>query len=263
MVVTAIIVIGIVLLGRLAPFGPVQSVFGVFTWLTEQGIDLAQTLFERYGYLTVFFAPMLENTLFVGAIIPGTLIMLLAGLSIHDGLIAPFPAVPLAIAGAMIGDTISYGIGRFGWRRLGPESRLAKWSERMRDPLLKHSVWLILTYHFAGYSRLVGPAAAGFLRMPLLRWMVLDYIGVAIWVVTFLGAGYLLGVLGLSLEESDRNIQVFEIILFAIFIIAILTVLRATRQRRRRLSETASPDGHHPEEEVPAAVDEGAKERVR
>jgi membrane protein DedA with SNARE-associated domain len=233
--VWVVAIFAVVIAGRLLPIKPVRDFFDSFGWLTEQALRLAKELFDSYGYLTVFLTPLLENTIFLGAIIPGTLIMLLAGLGAHDGLIDLWPAIPLGIAGAMIGDTISYGIGRFGWQRLGPESRLVRWAERMREPLLEHSMWLVISYHFAGYSRLIGPAASGFIRMPLPRWMVLDYLGVTVWVIFFIMGGYLLGVFGLSLEDSDRNVRVFEIILFALFIIGVAAILnRANRTIRRR-----------------------------
>jgi membrane protein DedA with SNARE-associated domain len=228
-----LVIAAIVMVGRFTPFKPVQNFFGVFGWITEQALRITNDLFESYGYLTVFLAPLLENTLFIGAIIPGTLVMLLAGLSAEEGLIGIWPAIPLAIAGAWIGDTISYGIGRFGWQRLGAESRLVRWSERMRDSLINENAWVVVAYHFAGYSRLIGPAAAGFMRMPLRRWIVLDYIGAALWVVVFMTAGYLLGVFGLSLDTSEKNVRVFELILFVFFVIAILTMMRQAGQRQR------------------------------
>jgi len=254
-----IAIVAIIMIGRLLPFGPVRDFFGSFSWLTEQTLRLAKELFESYGYLTVLFAPMLENTLFLGALIPGTIIMLLAGLSAHDGLISFWPAVLLGIIGAIIGDTISYGMGRFGWKRLGPQSRLVRWANEMREPLLGHSVWLIFTYHFAGYSRLVGPAAAGFLRMPFLRWMMLDYIGVAVWAFAYIGGGYMLGVFGLTLDDSDRNVQVFEIILFVVFVIAIVSVMRAARGRRVP-SHSEPPPGAPDRTET--SIEEQARERV-
>ena len=235
-----LIISGIVVVGRVTPYAPVRDFFGSFGWLTEQAIRITRSLFESHGYLTVFLAPLLENTLFLGALIPGTLVILLAGLGAHDGLISFWPAVLLGISGAIIGDTISYGMGRYGWRWLGPESRLVRWAEDMREPLLGHSVWLVLSYHFAGYSRLVGPAASGFLRMPLGRWMVLDYIGVSIWVFTYMSAGYLMGaIFNLSLDDSTRNVRIFEVILFAFFIIAILSVMRAASAQKKRLAEQA------------------------
>ena len=250
-IIWAIVIAAIILIGRFTPFAPVQRVFGSFTWLTEQAVDIVSELFEEHGYWVAFLGPLLENTLFIGAIIPGTLVMLFAGIAAENGLILFWPVILLGIAGAIIGDTISYGIGRFGWQRLGPESRVGRWAERMREPLLNHSLWLILTYHFAGYSRLVGPAAAGFLRMPLLRWMLFDYLGVVLWVISFVTGGYLLArVLGLDLADasnSDRTVQVFEIILFSLFVIAVVTVLSSTaRTRRRQEASASSVDGPSP-----------------
>ena len=237
-----LIIMGVVVIGRVTPYAPVRDFFGSFSWLTEQAIRITKDLFESYGYLTVFLAPLLENTLFLGALIPGTLVILLAGLGAHDGLIPFWPAVLLGICGAIIGDTISYGMGRYGWRWLGPESRLVRWAEEMREPLLGHSVWLVLSYHFAGYSRLVGPAAAGFLRMPFARWMLLDYIGVSIWVFTYMTVGFLMGaIFNVSLDDSTRNVRIFEAILFVFFIIALVSVIRASKGRGIRI-------GHHEDE---------------
>ena len=76
-----LVISGIVVVGRVTPFAPVRDFFGSFSWLTEQAIKITKDLFESYGYLTVFLAPLLENTLFLGALIPGTLVILLAGIA--------------------------------------------------------------------------------------------------------------------------------------------------------------------------------------
>jgi membrane protein DedA with SNARE-associated domain len=222
----------VILIGRLTPFQPIQDFFAIFGWVTETALDIARNLFEDYGYLTAFLAPLLENTIFLGAIIPGTLVMLLAGLSAEQGLIKLQYAVPLAILGAWIGDTLSYGIGRFGFSRLGPESRVAKWSEEMREPLLEHTGWLVLLYHFAGYSRVIGPSAAGFLRVPFRRWIVLDYIGAALWVMAFMGLGYILGVFGLSLDSTEGNVRVVELILFGLAAVGVIVVINRASKRK-------------------------------
>ena len=235
-----LVVVGIIMAGQFSPYKPVSDFFGGFGWLTKQALNITRDLFESHGLLTVFFAPLLENTLFVGAVIPGNLVMLLAGIGANDGLIAFWPAIAIGTAGAIIGDTISYGMGRAAWYRFGPDSRFGRWAERMREPLLEHSIWIVLSYHFAGYSRMIGPAASGFLRMPLLRWMLLDYIGVAIWVFVYITAGYLLGAAGIiSLDDSDKNIRIFEIILFALFALAVLSVIH--RAGRRSTDATATP----------------------
>jgi len=259
-----LIVATVIIIGRFTPFSPVQRAFSVFGWVTEQAVDITRELFERWGEPTVFLAPLLENTIFLGALIPGTLVMVLAGVATENGLIRLELAIPLAIAGAIIGDTISYWIGRFGWQRLGPESRLVKFSERIREPLMNHSVWLILSYHFAGYSRLVGPASAGFLRVPFMRWAILDYIGVTLWVITFIMAGYILGVAGLNLDDpSERDIQIFELLLFGLLVIGVFLIFRQASRKQAEDGTSASRDGH---DDTAAALEAAADEepdRVR
>ena len=54
---------------------------------------------------------------------------------------------------------------------------MGKALERVREPVESNSVWIILGYHFAGYSRVVGPVAAGIFQIPYRRWAPLDYAG--------------------------------------------------------------------------------------
>jgi membrane protein DedA with SNARE-associated domain len=115
-------------------------------------------------------------------------------------------------------------------------------ADRMREPLMRNSSILILTYHFFGYSRLIGPAAAGFLHVPFRRWAVLDYIGVSVWVVAFMVGGYLLGVFGLSLDDTEANIRVFEIVLFGLFGLWIFALMG----RNLRRSNGKAPSGDAP-----------------
>lgn len=260
------VIAAIIIVGRVTPFKPMQNFFGSFNWLTEQVLKLAKDLFESYGYLVVFLAPLLENTIFLGALIPGTIVMMLGGLGAHDGLIDLWPAIPLAIAGAWIGDSISYGIGRFWWQRLGPETRLARWSEQMREPLLEHSVWLVLSYHFFGYSRLIGPAASGFIRMPFRRWLLLDYTGSTLWVVVFMMLGYALGVFGLSLDATEGNVRVVEILLFVLAAIGVTVLVTRTNRRRQQHTRDTAPspsDGRHTVALAPADPPSGEETRER
>lgn len=234
----------LILAMRLAPDGPLgdlvapilwffETITWPFRWLTAKALDVTKYLFQHYGYLTVFGAPLCENTILLGALIPGTVVMLLGGLSASDGLIRLWLAIPLGIVGAWIGDTISYSIGRFGWRRLGPDSRFVKAAEGLREPLLENSGWLIILYHFAGYSRLIGPAASGFLRVPFARWIVLDYIGSALWVIAFMTGGYLLGEFtDLTLDSTEKNVRIVENLLFALAIVSVSLLLYRARTKK-------------------------------
>ena len=229
--------------------------------LAEETAELVEGLFESYGYWVVFFGTLLENTLFLGLLVPGVLVMILAGLSVHDGTLSLPVVMVLGIAGTILGDTVSYTVGRLGWyrflARLGGE-RFQRWTEGLRQPVMRWSVLFVLFYHFAGYSRVVGPAAAGILRMPARRWVILDYTGATLWVTAFVMEGYVLGRLGISLDSTQDNFRLFEWLLFAAFagwiVVLAFSARRLLRQRRatadrepqavaaRRLAD-ASEDG--------------------
>lgn len=235
----ALAVAAVFLLSRLTPFQPLQDALGWYRDLTEALLAVAEWVFREYGYLATFLAPLVENSFLLGLFIPGAVIMVVAGLGAHDGLINPFIATPLGIAGAIIGDVLSYIIGRYGWKRMLRGGRFDAWTERIREPLMESATSLVLMYHFFGYTRLIGPTAAGFMRMPFRKWAPLDFIGASLWVVAFMGGGYLLGVLGLALDDTERNVRVFEWLLFVAFVLWwLLTVRRridraARRQRAR------------------------------
>jgi len=206
--------------------------------LTQEIAQLVEDLFESYGYWVVFFGAFLENTFFLGLLVPGVFVMLLAGLSVHEGTLSLPPTLALGIAGTAAGDTVSYVAGRLGWHRiltrLGGE-RFNRWSEALRQPVMRWSVLFVLFYHFAGYSRMIGPAAAGILRIPARRWLPLDYAGASLWVTTHVMEGYVLGRLGVTLDSTQANFRIFEWLLFAGFatwiVILVFSARRLFRQR--------------------------------
>ena len=233
--------------------------------LAEETAQLVEGLFESYGYWVVFFGTFLENTLFLGLLVPGVLVMLLAGLSAHEGMLSLPVVIVLGIAGTVAGDTVSYVIGRLGWHRflarLGGE-RFHRWSEGLRQPIMRWSVLFVLFYHFAGYSRVVGPAMAGVLRMPARRWLPLDMIGASLWVTAFVMEGYVLGRLGITLDSTRGNFRVFEWLLFAAFagwiVILAFSAWRLLRQRRLILGQEGVPaDPAGGPTPLPALVDIG------
>jgi membrane protein DedA with SNARE-associated domain len=207
---------------------PVE-IFHGYTSLIRWVADSIYDLFESYGYWVIFLGTLAENTLFLGLIIPGLLVVVLAGLAAEAGAIS-FPlATALGIAGTIIGDTFSYFLGRFGWTRLGGSS-LQEFAERVREPILRRGVLFVLIYHFAGYTRVVGPASAGILRMPFRLWAPADYAGASLWVTTYMAVGYALGMLGFSLDSTDDWFRYLEWGLLAIVLLWGMYVFRSGQQ---------------------------------
>src|SRR5262249_19324013 len=121
--------------GRLVnlPVYVFQAYGDLLRWATHAVRDL----FDTHGYWVVFLGTLFENTLFVGTVIPGVLILLLAGISAGNGDMSPFLAGFLALTGCIIGDTISYLMGRYGWTRLRHGGTVQQLMERVREPLMR------------------------------------------------------------------------------------------------------------------------------
>jgi membrane protein DedA with SNARE-associated domain len=60
-------------------------------------IELIRPYFEHWGYLIVFGICLLENSAFVGAVIPGDVVLLLAGFYVQRSSLNLAPVIFLAI----------------------------------------------------------------------------------------------------------------------------------------------------------------------
>ncbi len=203
------------------------AIFHGYGSLLRWAADTAQTLFKDYGYWVVFVGTLSENTLLVGLIVPGALVVLLAGLAAENGTISLPLAIVAGFAGTVIGDTLSYFMGRYGWSRFGHVKFLSELSLKVREPILRRGFMFVMFYHFAGYTRVIGPTSAGMLRMPYKRWAIADHLGGFLWICSYIGAGYGLGALGFSLDASDHWFNIFEYVLLVAIFVWLYFVLRS------------------------------------
>ena len=216
------------------------------------GADSVRDLFEDYGYWVVFFGTLAENTLLLGLIVPGAIIVILAGLSAENGTLSLPVAYVIALTGTVLGDTISYCLGRFGWSRLGRLPIFRDVNQKVGEPLLKRGATFVLVYHFAGYTRVVGPTVAGFLKMPFARWAPADYCGAALWLAAYMGLGYGLGALGFTLDTSQSYFRYVEWVLLVFVMVTGYLMLRGAE---RTWSSGKAKEEEEAKESAHAAAD--------
>ena len=160
----------------------------------ESVIEAIQPSFERWGYLIVFGMGVLENSAFVGAVIPGDVVMLLGGFYAERSRLDLGPIIALAFVGALIGDTLGYAVGRFGGRRI-----LERWGggrilsrerlARVDRYFQEYGVWAVALGRLAPVVRTVNTFAAGTAKMPFGQYIAAVAIAAAVWsiVVPVLG----------------------------------------------------------------------------
>ena len=150
--------------------------------------DLLLALVLNFGALA------LGSALLIGALgvpMPTTLLVIAGGAYVRQGMIDPLLLVGFGLIGAVIGDTITYGIGRYagGWseRRYGNAGRwmsarasfqkyggLSIFLTRFLIPALAFPVSLLAGSTAYGYRRFLPRAIAGEI----------------LWIVLFGGLGY-------------------------------------------------------------------------
>jgi membrane protein DedA with SNARE-associated domain len=237
----------------------VTAPWDLVNWVLDEAFLLLKDLFDRFGPPIVFAGALAEATVGLGVVFPGTaLIILAAAFSAERG--TPLPLIyGLAVAGTLLGDTISYGLGRWGARWL-EGTRFAP-TLRVGEVLIGgRARWLIPFYHLHSWTRAVGPVGAGALRLPLRVWMPLDYLGVFISNGVWVGVG---GIFGAAVLTEDGTLEDYPPLRAGLAAAAVLWLLiarRAVRAAQRRIARQAS-DSNAAEpagSPVPAAADDPA-----
>jgi membrane protein DedA with SNARE-associated domain len=211
----------------------VKAPYDGWNWLVDELFLAMSAAFLRYGVPIVFAAALTEATIGLGVIFPGVLVMFLAGAYTGEQGDSLSLVLVVAVVGTIIGDTVSYGLGRWAssWMRRRFGTTL-----RMGEALISgHARWAIPFYHLHSVTRAVGPVASGALRFPLRIWMPLDYLGAVIANLAWVGAGALLGQAILTERGTLETHPALRIGLVTLGVAYALFVQRAMLRRRSEL----------------------------
>jgi membrane protein DedA with SNARE-associated domain len=173
--------------------------------------------------------------IFLGAIFDGDLVLLLAGVIAHMGLMNLWVAMGFASAGCFTGDLVCYVIGRVRsdairnsrvYRKVGPTV------ERVADRV---GAWQIIAARFMYGTRVATMLFWGAHRLPVSRFALINGIGCAIW-------GLLLGLIGYSTSRGAAvllgNVKRVELWLLGAVALLVLVFLAIRWLTNRRLSKT-------------------------
>jgi membrane protein DedA with SNARE-associated domain len=144
--------------------------------------------------LVLAVATFLESLLLIGAFVPATALMLLAGGLVAGGFLEPLPVIAGCTIGAVLGDGVSFAIGRrFGARALRHRSLIPHRRHVARTRLLcsRHGATAVFMGRFLGPLRAFVPVVVGGLRMPQRTFQVANVVSGLVWVLVMLAPGYL------------------------------------------------------------------------
>jgi len=146
-------------------------------------------------YVIVAIAAITEGAAFVGLVFPSETTLIVAGAATATGHLKLSILIPIAIVGAIIGDSIGYEIGRI----FGPRLRISKFGRKVKvehwekaDAFVhKYGAWSVFMGRFVAVFRSLVPAIAGTMQMKYLKFLLGNAAGAMIWAPAALIAGRL------------------------------------------------------------------------
>jgi membrane-associated protein len=128
--------------------------------------------------------------------LPGETAILLGGVLANQHRVSPTAMATVAVAGAILGDAVSFGVGRhFGDRilKLGAFRKHRREVERGLQAVRDYGGRAVFLARFTAFLRAVMPGLAGMARMPYRRFLVFNAAGGLIWAVGLTLLGFAAG----------------------------------------------------------------------
>ena len=200
------------------------------------------------AYLTLFLAALLEAVPVLGALVPGSTIILALSALVPGGELNFWGVLLAAIAGALLGDGSAFWIGHRSQRKILSVGPLAKYPAVIAQSEAFFHRWGALAVFFARFVppiRAFVPVTAGALGMPPARFYGVNVPAILAWACVHV----LPGVFAVSLlhqygglplhEHAGKHLWMLSVVAAAIVAVGVWTLRR--RQSRDGLRPGAGP----------------------
>ncbi|MFB2917441.1 DedA family protein [Aerosakkonema funiforme] len=146
-------------------------------------VETIQEIAGQYGYLAVFLGILLEN---LGIPLPGETITLAGGFLAGSGKLNYWAVLGSAIAGAFLGGSCGYWIGRYGgWPLLLKVGEILRIKEEklleLKQQFNENGGKTIFIGRFIALLRIFASPLAGIAEMPFSKFMLYNFAGATAW----------------------------------------------------------------------------------
>lgn len=156
--------------------------------------------------LAILLIACVECLAIAGIIVPGTILLFAVAVLAGNGALPLWETLLLAYVGGLLGDALSYAIGRYfqqDIRRLPILRNHPQWLSAAERYFQRYGVASLLVGRYIGPLRPMLPMVAGMLNMPLPRFIAVSLLAAAGWAVAYMLPGWATGAaLRLPLPEG-------------------------------------------------------------
>jgi membrane-associated protein len=207
----------------------------------ETLVEWIGPVFVVAGYWIVFGSTLVERSIFIGLVMPGDVVLAMAGIYAARGALEIGWVIVLGAIGAVLGESLGYWLGRrYGVtliRRLPFVNRMERKLADAELYFAHHGGKTVAIGRFATAAGAVIPFTAGLARMSYARFLAFDVPSVIVWAAGISLVGYLFGA---NLERVDTIMSRFGWIMLGVLVLLIGTIWLTRRRRSRR---AAAEDG--------------------
>lgn len=191
----------------------------------------------KFGGLTLLLLIVFAETgLFFGFFLPGDSLLFVAGLlsnSPHINL-PVWLLIALVVIAAVSGTAVGYGFGYWAkdylYRRKENFFYKKKYLDITREVYQRHGMLTFVVGRFLPIVRTFIPILAGISKINFRKFMIYNFIGAAIWVITMIMSGHLFG------KAFPNLINYLEIIIGAMILVTAVPVVITWINHRKRLA---------------------------
>jgi membrane protein DedA with SNARE-associated domain len=181
-------------------------------------------LIQTYGYPVAFIGSMLE----------GETVLVLAGLAAHRGHLSLPTVWLLAAAGGAMGDAIYFALGRrYGERLISRFPWFAPAVERVHRLIDRGPVISVIAVRFLYGARMAGPIVIGTSAMSWPHFLFWNACGALMWSIVWLAIGYALGEAAQQLLGNLAHME-REFFLGVVVVAVVVVIVVRVRARRSR-----------------------------
>lgn len=184
--------------------------------------------------LAIFLVACLECLAVAGIIIPGTVLLFSLAVLAGSGALELWQTLLLAYTGGLLGDAISYYIGRRfhqGIRGLPVLRDHPEWLSGAENYFQRYGVISLLVGRYIGPLRPMLPLVAGMLDMPAVRFALVSILAAAGWAVAYMLPGWATGA-ALRLPLPEGFWSAAGIVCATLAVMLLLIIQASLRERR-------------------------------
>ncbi len=175
------------------------AVYGIILYLFRGYLNISDllvgvtALYAKYGYMVVFVAAFIESSFPIGLYVPGSTAVLLGAALSRNGTLQ-FPLVYLlATSGLVLGYCLNYTLGKYGWYHMLTWFGIDKGIGQAQKKLERYgNKAIIIGYFWPGGASFLS-TAAGVLKMPFRKFLLLSIVAQGLWTLLWGGLSYLFG----------------------------------------------------------------------